>query len=152
MDDASAFEVALGDEVRAWRRRRRITLEELAEKSGVSRSTLQRLEAGTHSTSVPNTWAIARALDVPLATLVRRAEEAMDESRLRAEISASSEQDEAARRDEAERLDISFPRYAQEFGFDFELAQATLQLERLRAKRQPQIGVADLAARDEDER
>ena len=86
---------------------------------------------------------------------MRRAEEAIEETRLRAAQSAKSDADVAQIKAEAERLDISVTRYGDEFGYDFELAETALKLERLRSARRRRQGdgspaVADVAARDED--
>lgn len=75
MSDPSPLEIALGSEVRAWRQRRQMTLQDLATKSGTSKATVERLENASHSTSVLNTWKIAQALGVQLSDLIRRAEE-----------------------------------------------------------------------------
>lgn len=77
MDEPSAFEVALGHEIRAWRQRRGLTLVQLAEKSGISKATIERFENATHGTSISNTWRLADALNVPLSTIVQRAEDAL---------------------------------------------------------------------------
>lgn len=77
MSDVSAFEIALGNEFRAWRNARTYTIRDLAEKSGVGKATIERLENATVSTAVSKTWLLAVALDVPLADIVTRAEQAM---------------------------------------------------------------------------
>lgn len=74
---------------------------------------------------------------------------------MRAEQATKSEQDVAQIMAEAERLDISVSRYGEDFGYDFEIAEAALRLERLRSARRRQHSdeaVPDLAARDEDDR
>lgn len=77
MAQPSPFEIALGQEVRSWRQRRGLTLFQLAERSGVSKATIERFENATHATSIANTWKLADALDVPFSKLVKRAEEAL---------------------------------------------------------------------------
>ena len=77
MAQPSPFEVALGQEVRSWRKRRGLTLFQLADVSGVSKATIERFENATHATSIANTWKLADALDVPFSELVKRAEEAL---------------------------------------------------------------------------
>ena len=53
----------LGEDLNAWRRLRRLTVEEVADRAGVGRSTVLRLEAGGGST-LENTLRVARALGV----------------------------------------------------------------------------------------
>ncbi|WP_435192754.1 helix-turn-helix transcriptional regulator [Streptomyces sp. NRRL F-5630] len=48
-----------------------ITQETLAERSGLDRKTVVRIEGGTHSTLLDHLLLIARALGRPLADLVR---------------------------------------------------------------------------------
>lgn len=55
---------ALAGEIRAARARKNYTQGELAERSGISRATIARLEAGTRSADVVQLIAIADALDV----------------------------------------------------------------------------------------
>ena len=50
--------------------RRNLTQEKLAEKAGVSRDTVQRIERGTNDPRYSDLARIARALDTPLAELV----------------------------------------------------------------------------------
>lgn len=78
MNAPSAFEAALGQEIRAWRKRRNLTVVQLAERSGVSKATIERMENATHSMSVSNTWKVAEALDIDFSALVRRAEQALE--------------------------------------------------------------------------
>jgi len=53
----------LGEDLNAWRRLRRLTVDEVADRAGVSRTTVMRLEAGGGST-VENLLRVARALGV----------------------------------------------------------------------------------------
>lgn len=62
---------AIGDHIRAERTRQKLTQERLAEHSGLDRKTVNRIEQGTHATSIDHLLLIADALDVPLAELVR---------------------------------------------------------------------------------
>lgn len=50
--------------------RQNLTQEKLAERAGVSRDTVQRIERGTSDPRYSQLARIARALDTPLATLV----------------------------------------------------------------------------------
>ena len=52
----------LGDDVKTWRKLQRLTAAQVAERAGVSRGTLSRLEQGSGVVSLENTLRIARAL------------------------------------------------------------------------------------------
>lgn len=56
--------------IREWREARRITLEELSERSGISVSYLSRMESGHRNVSLKNLAKIAEALQVPERDLV----------------------------------------------------------------------------------
>jgi transcriptional regulator with XRE-family HTH domain len=62
---------AIGDNVRAERKRRGLTQERLGELSGLDRKTVNRIEQGTHGALIDHLLLIADVLDVPLADLVR---------------------------------------------------------------------------------
>ena len=72
-DDAgtSDFLVRLGDRVKEARARRGMTRRILARDSGVSERYLAQLESGAGNISIVLLRALARALDVPLETIVR---------------------------------------------------------------------------------
>src|SRR5687767_8527963 len=61
----------LGERVRAWRAEHRTTRKALAEASGVSERYLAQLEAGEGNISVLLLRRVARAMNVPVETLVR---------------------------------------------------------------------------------
>lgn len=61
---------AVGPRLRALRRRRGITLAELAAETGVSESTLSRLESGQRRATLELLLPLARTYDVPLDELV----------------------------------------------------------------------------------
>ncbi|MFJ4412864.1 helix-turn-helix domain-containing protein [Streptomyces sp. NPDC088925] len=61
---------AVGDRIRTARLEAAITLETLAERTGLDRKTIARTESGTHSTLLDHLLLIARALGRPLADLV----------------------------------------------------------------------------------
>ena len=63
----------LGQNVRKFRKERRMSQTELAEKAGVALMTISRLERGEHDPHVRTLWQIARGLDVPLLELMRSA-------------------------------------------------------------------------------
>jgi XRE family aerobic/anaerobic benzoate catabolism transcriptional regulator len=69
-DDDGAFLAALGDRVRELRARRGMTRKILARDSGVSERYLAQLETGQGNASLGILRRVARALDVPLASLI----------------------------------------------------------------------------------
>ncbi|MEA2323227.1 MAG: hypothetical protein QOD81_3077 [Solirubrobacteraceae bacterium] len=64
---------ALGALIRAQRAAAGLSLRELAERTAVSNAYLSQIERGLHEPSISVLSAIARALDVQLAELLRRA-------------------------------------------------------------------------------
>ena len=62
---------SIGDKVRAARTAKGITQEQLAERVGLDRKTVNRIEQGAYATLIDYLILIADALDVPLADLVR---------------------------------------------------------------------------------
>lgn len=54
----------IGEHLGAWRRLRGLTSAQVAERAGITRTTLRRLEAGTGVTSLENVLRVARALGV----------------------------------------------------------------------------------------
>jgi XRE family aerobic/anaerobic benzoate catabolism transcriptional regulator len=69
-DDASAFLFRLGERVKEARARRGMTRKILARDSGVSERYLAQLESGQGNISIVLLRALARALDLPLETIV----------------------------------------------------------------------------------
>jgi len=69
-DDDAGFLAALGDRVRELRARRGMTRKILAKDSGVSERYLAQLESGQGNASLAILRRIARALDVPLESLI----------------------------------------------------------------------------------
>ena len=61
----------IGDHIRAERLRQNLTQERLYLAAGISRWTLQEIEAGRNNPSAKTLLRLARALGVPLAHLVR---------------------------------------------------------------------------------
>jgi XRE family aerobic/anaerobic benzoate catabolism transcriptional regulator len=70
----NAYLARLGNRVRAWRAARRVTRKELAAASGVSERYLAQLEAGEGNISVLLLRKVARAMGVPVDSLVREDE------------------------------------------------------------------------------
>src|SRR5207244_3155188 len=68
---ASDFLSQLGERVRAWRAEHATTRRALAASSGVSERFLAQLEAGRGNISVLRLRELARAMGVPLESLVR---------------------------------------------------------------------------------
>ncbi|MEW2570516.1 helix-turn-helix transcriptional regulator [Streptomyces sp. NPDC047070] len=62
---------AIGDRIRAERLRQKLTQELLAERVGLDRKTINRVEQASHATSIDHLLLIADGLKVPLADLVR---------------------------------------------------------------------------------
>lgn len=61
----------IGTRIRAARATRRLSQEKLGELAGTDRQTINRIEQGHVSTRIDTLMRIARALDTPLADLVR---------------------------------------------------------------------------------
>lgn len=59
----------IGDSIATWRKLQRLTAAQLADRAGMSRSTLSRLEGGDTSVSLETVLRVLRALGV-LGTLV----------------------------------------------------------------------------------
>ncbi len=76
--DTSLAPVALGSCLRGLRRKRHLTLEQLAAATGLNRGYLSRLENGEKSPSIATTLKLARALEVPTAALFGEAVEETD--------------------------------------------------------------------------
>jgi transcriptional regulator with XRE-family HTH domain len=60
----------IGPTVRRWRRRRGLTQEALAARAGLSRPFVARVETSRQVPSLPTLARLARALRVPLGTLL----------------------------------------------------------------------------------
>lgn len=69
-DDLDGVLAAVGPRLRALRRRRELTLGDLAERTGISQSTLSRLESGGRRPNLELLLPLARVYDVPLDELV----------------------------------------------------------------------------------
>ena len=69
------LEVAIGREVRGYRRQQEITVAELATLTGLSIGMLSKIENGNTSPSLTTLQTLANALSVPLTSFFRRYEE-----------------------------------------------------------------------------
>lgn len=69
------LEVAIGREVRSYRKERDLTVADLATKTGLSIGMLSKIENGNTSASLTTLQTIATALSVPITSLFRRYEE-----------------------------------------------------------------------------
>jgi len=69
------LEVAIGREVRLFRRQQEVTVAELAQTTGLSIGMLSKIENGNTSPSLTTLQLLANALSVPLTSFFRRFEE-----------------------------------------------------------------------------
>jgi transcriptional regulator with XRE-family HTH domain len=69
------LEVAIGREVRAFRRKKEITVSELSDATGLSIGMLSKIENGNTSPSLTTLQTLANALSVPLTSFFRGFEE-----------------------------------------------------------------------------
>jgi transcriptional regulator with XRE-family HTH domain len=65
----------LGRAIRRLRRARRLTIEDLAFTAGMHHTYLSQIERGLRNPTLDKLYGVARALDVPLSTLLALAEE-----------------------------------------------------------------------------
>ena len=66
-----SLEVAIGRELRAFRRREEVTVAELANRTGLSIGMLSKIENGNTSPSLKTLQTLATALSVPISTFFR---------------------------------------------------------------------------------
>ena len=74
-DREKILEVAIGHEIRGFRRQKEMTVAELSVLSGVSAGMLSRIENGAISPSLTTLTSVSEALRVPLTSFFRRYEE-----------------------------------------------------------------------------
>ena len=79
----AAFLRAMGAAIRFRREQLNLTIVQVAGRLGTSSSVVVRLERGAHNMTVLRLEAIAGALEVPLATLLRLAERLRADGRAR---------------------------------------------------------------------
>jgi transcriptional regulator with XRE-family HTH domain len=78
------LEVAIGREVRTFRKKMDLTVAELAKLAGVSIGMLSKIENGISSPSLSTLKALSQALNVPVTSFFRKYEEERDASFVRA--------------------------------------------------------------------
>ena len=66
----TAVNVAVGDELRALRAKRRLSRQALASSTGLGISTIQRFENGERSPDMQQLYLLCQALDVPVREFV----------------------------------------------------------------------------------
>lgn len=74
-DHAAEVSLSLGNRLHAMRESRSWTLEQLAQKTELSKAYLSRIEAGVRQPSIPVLCSIARAFHVSIATLFEQPDE-----------------------------------------------------------------------------
>ena len=74
-DREKVLEVAIGREVRSYRKQQEITVAELSGLTGISIGMLSKIENGNTSPSLTTLQTLANALSVPLTSFFRRFEE-----------------------------------------------------------------------------
>lgn len=72
------LEIAIGGEVREFRRQQNMTVAELAKSAGVSTGMLSKIENGITSPSLGTLQSLSKALQVPVTAFFRRFEEERD--------------------------------------------------------------------------
>ena len=77
-DREKALEVAIGREVRAFRRQQEMTVAELSQSTGLSVGMLSKIENGNTSPSLTTLQLLANALSVPLTSFFRGFEESRE--------------------------------------------------------------------------
>jgi transcriptional regulator with XRE-family HTH domain len=72
------LEIAIGREIKAFRKKMDLTIAELAKLAGLSTGMLSKIENGNASPSLATLQALSRALNIPVTTFFRRYEEDRD--------------------------------------------------------------------------
>ena len=60
---------ALADRIREWREALEVSRETIAKRSGLSVSTIRRIEAGTVDPKISTIWALAKAMETEIYEL-----------------------------------------------------------------------------------
>lgn len=66
---AKLFLAALADRVRDWREALEVSRETVAKRSGLSVSTIRRIEAGTSDPKITTLWALAKSMETEIYEL-----------------------------------------------------------------------------------
>ena len=66
---ADLFLAALADRIRDWREALEVSEETIAERSGLSVSTIRCIEAGTVDPKISTIWALAKAMETEIYEL-----------------------------------------------------------------------------------
>lgn len=77
------LELAIGREIRSFRRKMGLTIAELAKLAGLSAGMLSKIENGNASPSLGTLQALSRALNIPFTAFFRKYEEERDASYVR---------------------------------------------------------------------
>ncbi len=78
------LEVAIGREVRGFRKKLEMTVVDLAKAAGLSAGMLSKIENGVTSPSLATLQALSRALQVPVTAFFRRYEEVREATKVKA--------------------------------------------------------------------
>ena len=60
----------LGNNIRVVRKKRKLSVKEVAEKSGLARVTLANIESGLDAISINNLYRISKALDIDILKIL----------------------------------------------------------------------------------
>ena len=80
----NSLEIAIGQQVRAFRRRQNLTVAELAKQAAMSAGMLSKIENGNTSPSLGTLKALSEALNVPVTAFFRKFEEQRSATLVRA--------------------------------------------------------------------
>jgi XRE family transcriptional regulator, regulator of sulfur utilization len=68
--DKNSLSVQIGEQLRYFRQQRNLTLEDLADLTGVSKPMIGQIERGTSNPTVSTLWKIAAGLQIPFASFI----------------------------------------------------------------------------------
>jgi XRE family transcriptional regulator, regulator of sulfur utilization len=68
--DKNSLSVQIGERLRYFRQQRHLTLEDMAELTGVSKPMIGQIERGTSNPTVSTLWKIAAGLQIPFASFL----------------------------------------------------------------------------------
>ena len=77
-ESGNQLELAVGSQVREFRKQLKMTVAEVAKQAGVSAGMLSKIERGVTAPSLGSLYALAQALNVPVTALFRKYEEQRD--------------------------------------------------------------------------